>query len=125
MAAETGPYRVERQVARQLEQVPVALDEDRIEASLEEMSVKGVAVVEGQRVSAVEPLHAGREIILRRLDYEVVVVRHQAVAVAKPPATTCQAVEEGEKDKLIVRVQEDRLSPIPAAGQVEDPPGDL
>ena len=51
-----APWRGCVKVARELQKMPIALDEKRVEASLEEMAVVGVTIVESLCESAVEPL---------------------------------------------------------------------
>jgi hypothetical protein len=46
MSAESRSHRVEGEVPSELEQVPVALDGDRMKASLEEMAIELVSMVE-------------------------------------------------------------------------------
>ena len=55
----------------------VALHEHRVEPSLEEVAVGAMAEVEVVRVSTIQELHSGREIGMRRLDHQVVVIRHE------------------------------------------------
>jgi len=90
---ETGLDRVSREIPSELDQVPVPFDLAGIEAALEEVSLKGVSMVEVLRITAVQPLHAPRKIAGRSLDDEVVVVRHEAVAVANPPSCACKLLE--------------------------------
>jgi hypothetical protein len=94
LPAESCADWVERQVARELEQVPVAVDGRRIEPPLEEVTVDGMAVIEGLRVPAVEPMHSGGEIGLGCLEDKVVVIRHEAVAVPAPPSVPRELAEE-------------------------------
>jgi len=64
--------------------VLVAVDDPRGEASSPQMAVAAVAEVEPLRVAAVQVLHAARELLLRRLDEQVVVGAHQAHRVHAP-----------------------------------------
>lgn len=75
MTTQAGFDWVQREVARELKQVPVPFDENRVETPLEEMPVEAVSVVERLSETAVQPLHSGREIRLWSPDDEVIVVR--------------------------------------------------
>lgn len=63
-----GAQRVEHDVARQFEQVAVALDENGLVAPLENMPHPRIGAVEALGVDAVELPHALREVGLIRLD---------------------------------------------------------
>jgi hypothetical protein len=79
-----------------------------------------VAVVEGGRVEAVQPLHPVRELGLAALDHEVEVVAHQAVGVAAPAVPVDHAGEELEKEQPVVVVHEDRPAVDAARREVPD-----
>jgi hypothetical protein len=59
----------------------LGLDHLRPETAAEEVVTAPVTLVEGPRIGAVEVAHAVREVRLRRLEDEVVVVPHQALRV--------------------------------------------
>jgi hypothetical protein len=120
MSAESRSHRVEGEVPSELEQVPVALDGDRMKASPEEMAIELVSMVEPPCVHAVQTLDARGEIGLGRLHDEVIVVRHQAVAEALPVATPYDAIQQSQ-DPTVVIVPEDHLSAVPAGDEVVDP----
>jgi hypothetical protein len=97
-SAESRSHRVEGEVPSELEQVLVALDGDRMKASLEEMAIELVSMVEPLCVHAVQMLDSGGEIGVGRLHDQVIVVRHQAVAEALPVATPYDAIQQSKKD---------------------------
>jgi hypothetical protein len=78
--------------------VLLVLDQRRCEAALEEAAAPAVALVEAPRVRAVEQVHAGGQLLARRLDEEVVVVVHEAAGV-EPPAKTAGG-EPNERDEV-------------------------
>ena len=65
-------------------EVALVRDHARLEPALEEMAAAVVAAVEAHRVEAVQPLHAPRELGLRRLDQQVEVVVEQVPDVDLP-----------------------------------------
>ena len=103
----------------------VALDQTRIEPTLEEVAIERVTDVERLGVATVEPLHALGQILPRRFHEEVVVVRQEAISMTEPTATVSQLVQERQKAKMVVEVEEDRLPAVATSGDVEDPAGDF
>jgi hypothetical protein len=61
--------------------VLLVLDRDAGEAVAEQVPPAAVTPVEPLRIDAVQALHAGGEVVARRLDDEVVVVAHQVERV--------------------------------------------
>ena len=118
-------HRVERDVPDKLEKVVGALDEVAVETTLEEMSRKAVADVEPLCVPPVQPLHAGRDVGLRRLDHEVEVIGHQAVGVTPPSEPADCGSQQLEKAHVVDLVAEDRLLPVAARDDVIDAAGKL
>jgi hypothetical protein len=119
--AQASVHWIQGEVARELDEVPSALDEDRVESSLKEVSVDDVSVIERLCVCAVQLLHALGQVRLQRLEDEVVMVGHEAVAMAEPPPTLNDCLEQFEKQEVVVRVDEDLLSSIAARCDVIDP----
>lgn len=120
VSAEAGSYGVQCEIPRELEKVPVALHEHRVESALEDVTVQRVNSIEGLSESPVEPLHPIREIACRCLEDEVIVIRHQAVAEAAPLTPLRELVEEVKKQKVVVSIDEDLLSSVSATRHVED-----
>jgi hypothetical protein len=80
------------------------LNEDGMIATLEYMAGAYVPAVEALRVHTVQLTHTEREVRVRGLYQQVVVVRHQAVAVTNPVeaiARVCQYSEEGGSVSVI------------------------
>ncbi|GAG60961.1 unnamed protein product [marine sediment metagenome] len=79
-----------------------------------------LSAIEPLCVNPVEKLHPVRQVSVRRLDEEVVVVRHQAVRVADP-AVSIDNVSQGiEKSGPIVLVEKDARARIATTGDVVD-----
>ena len=83
------------------------------EAVLEEMGVAVVAPVESERVSPVQSLDCARELTIVRLQHEVVVVGHEAVAQAAEVGSLHDAIEAVEEVDSIAVKAEDRLPVAP------------
>jgi len=125
IGAEAGPDRVEGEVARKFQQVPVALDEYRVESPLEDVAVQRVKPVERLGKSAIEPLHARGQICPRRLENQVVVVRHQAVAEPAPSSRSRELVDKEEKPEVVILIEKDLLASVAPTRDVKDAVGDL
>ncbi len=123
--AEPGLDRVPSEVPREFEEVPITFDLPGVEATLKEVPVAPMPMVEVLCVTAVQPLHPTREVARRRLEHEVIVVRHQAVAVPDPASHTTQLLEHPEKVSAVLLVEEDGLPSVSAACDVEESSGDL
>jgi len=100
--------------------MPIGLDGCRVESALEEMAGHSMAAVERLRVDAVQPLEAIGERRFDQFDYEVVVVRHQAVRVESPLAPLAGGIEQGDQASSIGVVAEDFLASVSSRGDVEN-----
>jgi hypothetical protein len=96
--------------------VPVVSDHARAEAFAEQMALAPPAEVEALRVTATQVLDAGRELRLRRVDDDVVVVRHQAEHVDSPLVAVDRLREERE-ERAAVMVVADDVGAVHAAGR--------
>src|SRR5215210_2184063 len=102
-----------------------ALYEPPVEPTLEQMPALGVPPVEPLGVPAVEPLHSLGDVRLRRLDQEMEVVGHQAIAVAPPAVPPHHGFQELDEGGVVGVVVEDRLPTIAPRDHVIDAAGDL
>jgi hypothetical protein len=118
MTCEPGPNRVEHDVAGQLEQMRVALDQLVVKAALEEVATGVVAPVEPFRIHAVQPVHATGDVWLRRLDEEVIVIRHQAIRMAYPSEEVDHLLHQLNEAEPVAGVDEDLLLAVPARNDV-------
>lgn len=114
MTCEPGPNRVEHDVAGQLEQMRVALDQLVVKAALEEVSTVVVAPVESFRIHAVQPVHTTRDVCLRRLDQQVIVIRHQAIRMAHPSEEVDHLLNQLNEPEPVAGVDEDLLLAVSA-----------
>jgi hypothetical protein len=81
---DAGANGVEHDVAADVQQMLVVLDQDRPVPALEDMPTAVVPIVEMARIETVELPHRDRQVGTRRLDDQVVVVPEQAVRVTAP-----------------------------------------
>ena len=79
-----------------------------------------VAAVERLRVDAVELLHPAREVGLRGLDQEMVVVGHQDPGVKPPTYCSDDACKCLDETTSISVVERDVLPSVPATRDVPD-----
>jgi hypothetical protein len=96
----------------------LTLDEDPLVSTLEEVADPIVPAVEALRVDSVQLPHPARQVRLRSLDDEVVVVRHQAIGVARPAVLPDDITEDTEERPTVTVVEEDRLAGIAPCGDV-------
>lgn len=102
MRAQAAGDGVDGEVTSQLEEVPRAFDQHRMETSLKQVSVEAVLLVEGLCVCAIQVLHTAREIGARRLHNQVIVIRHKAVAVTPPASLARDSDEESQEPQVIL-----------------------
>jgi hypothetical protein len=89
-------YRVEHDVAQQLQKMAFAVDDDGFIAALKDVTCALVASIDALGEDTVEVTHAGGQVALDGLDYHVVVVSHLAPGVhgpVKPLATLGKDIE--------------------------------
>ena len=98
--------------------MPVALDEACAEAALEEVAVEPVPAVEQLGIRAIEALHPLRQVGRRRLEEEVVVVRHQALRMAVPAEPGDDVFRDREHQPPVGVVAHDVLSAVSAGVDV-------
>lgn len=122
---QPSPNGVQNHIPAHLEEVALLLDQNRLIAPLEEMPHPAVPPVEGLRIDAIELPHAQDEIPLGGLDDQVVMVSHEAIAVAAPAVAVGHPPQRDEKLLPVTVVFEYRLSRVPAGGNVVDCPGIL
>ena len=73
------------------------------------VSLHRVTPVEMHRVPEIQAVHPMLKPVLRDLDHQVVVRRHEAVHVADPGASPDDDVQLAEEELPILVVEEDRL----------------
>ncbi len=84
------------------------------------MARPAVPPIEGLGVDTVELAHPPRQVRLRGLNQQVVVVVHQAVGMAEPPIAGDDLAEGLEKDLATRVVPEDLLPGVPPGGEMID-----
>jgi hypothetical protein len=84
------------------------------------MSNTPMAAIEALRVDAVQLSHPDREIRVRRFDKQMVVVVHQAVAVAQPMLLADDFLQGSQQCLPIGVIDEDRGLRVAAGGDVVD-----
>jgi hypothetical protein len=105
--------------ARVGEVEPVLLvDQERMKPSLEEMAGAGMRAVEPPGVAAVEPMHAPRQVRLRRPDHEMEVIRHQHPGRDAPAEALDGFAEETQEGEAIAIGAEDGAALIAPGGDV-------
>src|SRR5437870_12023952 len=85
------------------------------------MAPASVFAVVSLRVVAVQYLHAVGEVLPRRVEHQVVVVRHQAKRLTRPLVAVDRKSQQAEKVPPVVVVSVDRHLRDPAGGDVKEP----
>ena len=101
------------------------LHQDRLEAPLIHVAHRAMASVEGLGVDAVELPHPPRQISLRRLEEQVIVVLHEAVRMAQPLGPPDHRGQHVKQALPVSIIPEDPLTRIAPAGSVMHRPGVL
>ena len=114
------PHRVEIDITDDFERVGLVLDVLGAESSLEKVAGLAVAAVEELSKSPAQPLHSPRGRPCPDVGYEMHVVSHQAVPRDLPVVITARFLEQPEVAMPVEIVEEDRLPPVAAAGDMPD-----
>src|SRR6185503_20500998 len=117
--------RIHRHVSGNRPQLRVALHPHRPIPPLENMTRPPVALIELERVTAVEPLHPHPEVRVRRLDHEMHVILHEAVAEQSPATSPDRSSEQAEIDLPIDVVAVDQPLVVTAGIHVKDAAGNF
>jgi hypothetical protein len=88
----------------------LTLYERRLEPALEYVPEPVMELVEHVRVSTAQALHALGEVAARRTEEEVIVIVHEAIREAAPPAPEHLRLEEPQKQISVAIRQEDVVS---------------
>ena len=114
---------VQYDIAADLKEMTVLLDQDRLVPALKEVPGPSVALVEQLGIDAVHLPHADGEITIRGLDEEVKMVGHQAVGVADPGIALVDVLEGVQEVLSVGVILEDRLLLVAAGGHMIDSAG--
>jgi hypothetical protein len=125
IATEPRPHGVEHHIARELHEVGVGFDQDRLVAPLEDVPDTSVASIRGLGVHPVQLSHAPGEVRLGGLHDQVVVVAHLAPRVTTPVEPIADLAEEFQPQQAIDVVGIDRLATVTTRSQVVHPSGKL
>jgi hypothetical protein len=109
---------VQDNVAADFEKMGVFLYEHGFVPALEEVTCSPVPLIESLRVESIQLSHADREVAIRRLNENVVVIAYEAVSVTDPVVALIDPFKSIKKVFSIVIVPEDGFSLVTAAGHV-------
>lgn len=94
--ADTCPHGVEHHVARQLQQIRLALHDDRFEPALKHMTIPVVGAVVSLGVRSIELAHSGAQVAVDGLHNDMKVVVHHAVGMAEPIVARAHLTQQME-----------------------------
>jgi hypothetical protein len=101
-------------------EVRLGLDAHGAISALEHVPTPPVTVIELTRVRAVQPLHPGAQVRLRRLEQEMEVVVHQAVREAAPALPEDDLPEQRQVRAPVIVIGEDRGAVVATGVDVVD-----
>lgn len=116
--AEPCADRVLRDVERDGDDLALAREQSRPVPLLEEVADPVMPVVEPLRVDLIETAHPGSEVRPRRHHRQVVMVSHQAVAVAAPSVAVDDVGEEPQEVFAVLVAQKHRRLVDPSCADV-------
>jgi hypothetical protein len=98
--------------------VLLVLDDGCAEATAEQVSRSAMALVEPLRILGVQVTEGAGDVARRRLDDQVVVVRHQAPRVHVHAKANSSAGHERDERRAVIVVLEDLAAIVPSRGHV-------
>jgi hypothetical protein len=116
--AQIRAHWIENHVPEHIRKVGFPIDKKRFESSLKQVATAAVGSVEPVCVPAVEPVHPYREVRLRSLYDEVIVVRHQHPRGERPTEPLHRDAEENEELLAVADGAKDRSTLIAAGSNV-------
>ena len=122
---QTGPDRIENDVAHNLLEIRLFFDQMDLRPALEQVPDAAVTAVEQSRIFTIEPVHPFRQRLCSQFYDEVIVISHQDIGGENPPAARHATPEKVEKDAPIAIVEEDRLLGVTASMNVVQGTGKL
>jgi hypothetical protein len=114
------PHGVERDIDASLEEMCLAVDGLRVEASSEEVPTALMAVIEVLGVRGFQPLHPLAEIGVPRLDDQMEMVVHEAVGPAVPTVKLNGACESPYEHGTIQVIEHDPPTFVSSCRDVVD-----
>ena len=112
------PHGVQADVTTDPQKIGVPINDDGLEAPLDQMPDLVMAPVVCPRVNAVDVAHEARPVAPVCLHEEVIVIAHQTVGITAGVEALEAVGEDFEQLGPIIVVLKDRLAPITARGQV-------
>ncbi len=125
---DSGAHRIQHDVARELDEVSLALGEDGVIATLVDVPDATMTLVEMLRETAVEMLHPANEVAGGRFlqrEQQMVMICHEAVRVKCPTVTLARRTEESEEGLAVVVIAIDRLTSVAACSDMVECPWDV
>jgi hypothetical protein len=87
-------------------------DQYRMKAALDHVSDQSVALVEVLRISAVEVVHAGGQVRLRRPDRYMIVIGHHAIGKDLEVELLDNHCKQVQPDQMVTPVEIDVAAPV-------------
>ncbi len=116
---------VQNNIARQLQQIAVLVDQDCLEAPLEQMTGALMSPVRRLCVYPTELPHSFGEVSIRHLHDQMAVVGHQAVCMTQPVESRHHLRQRTQVHPPVLIVLEDRLAPITTGHHMIQGTGEL
>src|SRR2546430_2267625 len=118
MTDRLGSDRIEHNITTHLQKVAVLLNENSFKPPLEDMANAAVSLVKCLGINTIELPHSLRQVSIRCFNHQVIVVVHQAIAVANPVEPLGDPSQSVQKQFSVAIDLEDRFAIISAGGDV-------
>ena len=115
MADRFGSDRIEHHITAHLQKVAVLLNKNSFKPSLKDMTHPVMSPVKGLGINTVKLSHSLRQVSIGCFNDQVIVIVHQAIAMANPVIPLRDLSEGVQKQFPVAIVLEDRF-PIIAPG---------
>jgi hypothetical protein len=122
---ESGADWVEREIPRDLHKVAVAIDEQALESTPEDVPHTIMSSIERLAVDAVQLSECPGDGRLGRLEEQMVVIPHQAVSVTAQAPTIHDRLKSLEEHRPIDVIEKDRLPGVAPCENVKELTSDL
>src|SRR5262249_7831367 len=118
MADRFGSDRIEHHIAAHLQKVAVLLNENSFKPPLKDMANPAMALVKGLGIDTVKLSHSLRQVSIGCFKDQVIVIVHQAIAMANPVKPLRDLSQCVQKQFPVAIVLEDRFAVVSPGGDM-------
>jgi len=119
---DPGSDRVKREVSSDLQEIVVAIDEQALESTFEDVPHAPMSPIERLAVDPVELPESAGEVRLLGLEEQMIVIPHDAVGVTANAPTDHDLLENPEEGVAVDVIEKDRLASVASRQYVKKLP---